>query len=198
METIAENLQILVNEKQAIKQALENQGKEPTDKIATYSRLIDELENPDKVVYLVTPDDGTTTIYAQLVGQEKVDLNATPNDIRIGMKAVTNSGVVDGEKDIPAYFSRYGTKKVSANKEATITGYETDYKEMLVTIATFDSSISNSTVIKYVSIDDAIYEVGTGTKVSNISKDIENEQVSLGIIVKETSVLRFFLVREEV
>lgn len=196
METIAENLQILVDQKKAIKESLENQGKEPTEKISTYAGLINELENPDQVTYCVTVD-GENKAYAVLYGEERAELTATPNDIRLGTVAITDKGITEGEKDIPAYFSRYGTKKVSANTEAIITGDETDYKKMMVTIATFNSSISKSNVVKYVSIDDAIYEVGTGTKVADISKDIEKEQISLGITVEETSVLRFFLVREE-
>ena len=197
METIAENLQILVNEKQAIKQALENQGKEPTEKINQYAGLIDELENPEKTVYLFTPDDGETTVYAQLVGQEKVDLNATPNDIRIGTKAVTNSGVVDGDKVIPAYYSSYGVRKFTADKEVKIKMKEYDYKSLMASMATFNNSLSESVCINLASVGDSMYECKSNTKTSDITKDSENGQIDFGITTEEDSVIRYFVVREE-
>ena len=179
VETIAENLQILVNEKQAIKQALENQGKEPTDKIAQYAGMIDELENPEKTVYLFTPDDGTTTIYAQLVGQEKVDLNATPNDIRIGTKAVTNSGVVDGDKEIPAYYSSYGSKLVYEDTEVIITIPEYDFKSLMIHIASYNTKMSDSVSINAVSVGTEMFEAKTTTKLSDIIIDSTNEQIKV-------------------
>ena len=198
METIAGNLQILVDEKQAIKQALENQGKEPTDKIVQYAGLIDELENPDKVVYLFTPDGGETTVYAQLVGEEKVDLNATPNDIRIGTKAVTNSGVVDGDKDIPAYYCRYGSKLVFAESEIVIDIPEYDFKSLMISIASYNTKISDSISVNFVSVGTEMYEAKATTKLADITVDTTNERINVGITASEKSVVRYFVIKEEV
>lgn len=197
MPTTAELLQTLVDIKAGLKTALEKQSKEPTDAFSTYAGLIDGLENPDKVEYFVTCD-GTIKKYAQLVGEEKVELTATANDVREGTSVIVDSGYLEGEKYIPSYHSRYGKKAVTSGSEAIITGDETDYEQIMVSIAPFNSSLDESVAVMYVSVDNAMYEVNTGNKISDITKDVNNEQVNLGIVVDELSILRFFLVREEV
>lgn len=197
MPTIAENLQTLIDIKADLKGSLTAQGKEVSDSFATYAGAIDALENPDNIEYLLTVD-GETAVYAQLHGEEKVDLTATANDIREGSVAVVNSGVITGEKFIPPYVAAYGTKFALADSEATLDGYETNYNQIMLSLAPYDSSINASTAVNYISIGDSLYEVGTGTKVSDITKDVDNDQIFLGITPTAKSVLRFFVVREEV
>ena len=95
MVTIAEKLQKLLDIKAGLKTALESQSKEPTDNFASYAGLVSGLENPEKVEYFVTAD-GENKKYAQLVGEEKVDLTATENDIREGKVAIIDDGVATG------------------------------------------------------------------------------------------------------
>jgi hypothetical protein len=197
MPSIAENLQTLINIKNGLKEALNRQGKAPTNAMGSYAGLIDGLENPERVVYTVTLD-GENEVFAQLHGEEKVQLTATPNDIREGSVAITETGVITGEKFIPSYISRYGKKYVLANSEAVITGAATDYKQIMISIAPFDSSLDASVGINYVSVDDSVYDVNTGLKVASITKDVANDRVNLGVIATEKSVLRYFLVEEEV
>ena len=196
MATIEENLQTLRDIKAGIKTSLENQNKEPTDSFASYSGLVDDLENPDDITYCVTLD-GENKAYAQLYGQEEITLTATANDIRINTSAITGNGYTEGEKEIPAYFSRYGYKIIQSGQEVIITGHETDFKNLMITIATYDSSIDESVSVNYVSIDESVYEAKSTTKLSDIEKDLDNEQIKIGITVTEKSVLRYFVVREE-
>lgn len=195
MPTIAENLQTLINLKAKIKTALKNQGKEPTEALGTYAGLIDDLENPDMVTYFVTLD-GVNQARTQLHGQEKVQLTAGPNDIRKNTVAITEKGVTTGEKNIPAYFSRYGYSIIAAGSEAIIDKQE-DYKDILVTIAPFDTSVSNSVSINHVSVENSMYKVNSTTKLSDIVADTMNQQVKLGVTVDVMSILRYFVVREE-
>ena len=197
MPTIAENLQTLVEKKQAIKEALQNQGKEPTDELGTYPGLIDALENPDNITYLVTVD-GENSAYTVLHGQEKVELNATTNDIRIGTKAVTETGVTDGEKEIPAYYSRYGERKFTKGTEVKIKMKEYDDKSLMTSMATFNVDLDKSISVNATSIGDSMYECKSNTKLSDITKDSANEQINFGITANEDSVIRYFVVREEI
>lgn len=197
MPSIAENLQTLINIKNGLKDALNRQGKAPTNAMGSYAGLIDGLENPERVVYTVTLD-GENEVFAQLYGEEKVQLTATPNDIREGSVAITETGVITGEKFIPSYISAHGAKLTPANKPVTLSSYESIYDQIMVTLAPFESSINESVAIRYVSIGDSIYDVTTGSKVSDIKKDIANEQIVLGITPTEKSVLRYFVLREEV
>lgn len=196
MPTIAENLQTLIDQKAAIKAALESQGKEPTEALGSYAGLIDTLENPEKVVYCVTVD-GEDKKFAQLYGEQKVDLTATANDIRIGTTAITDAGYLEGTKVIPAYYVGYGKKIVLADNDVTITNPQYDYKELMITIAPYDTSVNESVSVEYVSIEDSMYEAKSATKISDISKDLINGQVNLGITATEKSVVRYFITREE-
>lgn len=198
MATIAENLQTLVNNKAAIKAALEKKEKNPSDVLGSYAELIEELDNEEQVSYVLTNADGTQKVYAQLSSKEPVTLTAGANDIRLNTSAITNDGYTEGTKDIPAYYSRYGHKFVQAGTEAMIDNHEIDYESLMVTIAPFNSSVDESVSVNYVSIDDSMYEAKSTTKLSDITKDVENETIHLGITVSELSVLRYFVVREEV
>lgn len=196
MPTIAENLQTLVELKGAIKASLQSQGKEVSDSLSTYAGLIDSLENPDEVIYCVTVD-GVNKAYAQLYGKKKVELTATENDIRLGTSAITNTGYTDGKKDIPGYYVIYGYKAVQAGIEAVI-NYWPGIESLLVTIVPFDTSVSDSVAVKYVSVDKAMYESNSTTKISDISVDTVNERINLGVTPDVRSILRYFVVRKEV
>lgn len=198
MATIFENLQTLVEQKAAIKSALEAKGKEPTDKLSTYPELINELDNEEQVSYVLANADGSQKIYAQLSSREPIKLTAGANDIRLNTSAITNEGYTEGTKDIPAYFSGYGKKILPANTEVTITNHEADYKSIMITISSYNTSMSDSVNVKYSSVDNSIYETNSTNKISDITKDTSNEQIKLGITVTEKSVLRYFVVREEV
>ena len=197
MATIAENLQTLIEQKAAIKAALDNKGKEPTDALATYAGLINELENEEQISYVLTNADGSQRAYAVKNAEEAISLTATENDIRINTTAITDTGYTEGAKEIPAYFSTYGKMFAQANKEAVINVPEYDYKNIMVSIGTYNNSVSESTKVTYVSIDNAMYEANTTNKVSDITIDTTNKQVKLGITPSVLSVIRYFIVREE-
>lgn len=122
---------------------------------------------------------------------------ATDNDVREGAVYASDGGISTGTKFIPPYYVRCGYKYVSAGKEANISCPEYDYQNIIVTIATYNTNWQQSTILKYVSIDNSLYNVVDNTKVSDITVDYENERINLGITVNEKSVLRYFIVREE-
>lgn len=201
MKTIAENLQTLVDNKKSIKTALENQGKEPSDKISEYAGLIDELENPDQVTYLVTVD-GENTAYTVLHGQEKVELNATPNDVRIGTKVIAENGIMDGEKDIPAYHTTRGSVAVFSNADFVIDvlkGDRYDYTELFCVIAPYNTSLRDSVAVDKSVLYDAVYPAGSTEKLADVVKDAVNKAINLGITNGDTPyVIQFMTYREEI
>ena len=197
MATIAENLQTLIEQKAAIKAALDSKGKEPTDALATYAGLIEELENEEQISYVLTNADGSKRAYAVKNAEEAISLTATENDIRINTTAITDTGYTEGAKEIPAYFSTCAKKVINANVEAVIDVPEYDYKNIMVSLAPYNNSVSESTAVNYVSIDNAMYEANSTTKVSEITIDTDNQQVKLGITPSKLSILRYFIVREE-
>lgn len=199
METIAENLQILVDQKQAIKESLENQGKEPTEKISTYAGLIAELENPEQVTYCVTVD-GENKTYATLYGEERAELTATPNDIRTGTVAITDDGLTTGEKDIPAYHTTRGAVAVMPKQEFKISSLKEryDYTELFCLIAPWNETIENSVAVDKSVLYDSVYPVSSTQKLADVVKDATNKAIKLGITNGSTPyVIHFMTYREE-
>lgn len=199
MATIAENLQTLINIKANIKAALENQNKTPTESFATYPDLIDGLENPDNVSYCVTVD-GEKKVFAQLYGEEKVTLTATPNDIRLDTSAITNEGYTEGEKEIPSYQTTRGAVAIRANGEFKITSLKEryDYTELFCVIAPYNTSLSNSVAADKTVLYDAVYPVGSTEKLADVIKDAVNKVVDLGIVNGEQPyVIQFMTYKEE-
>jgi hypothetical protein len=196
MSTIVDKLNLLLENKNAIKAVLEEKGKEPSDVLSTYAQSISELDNEEQVSYVLSNADGSKKIYAQLSSKEPITLTATENDIRLGSTAITNEGFVEGTKDIPSYYSGYGSKMITAGSEAVIKKEEYDYKSIMITIAPYDAA-TGSTSVNYVSVSDAMYEAKTTTKLSDITINEDEKQVNLGITVDVLSVMRYFIVREE-
>lgn len=158
--------------------------------------IVFNTESP-QVTYALTNADGTQRAYAVLESEAPVTLTATNNDIRSGTTAITNTGYTEGTKDIPAYYSGCGEVFVQAGATAIINDLEYDYKYLMVTMAPFNTSVSESTAVKYVSVENAMYEANATEKLADITIDTVNQQVNLGIIAEELSVLRYFIVREE-
>lgn len=197
MATIMENLQTLIEQKAAIKAALENQGKAPTDTLSTYAGLISSLENPDEVTYCVTVD-GESKSFAQLYGQQKVTLTATENDIRENTSAITDNGYTEGTKKIPSYQSQKGTKLVPVNTAINLYSELYDCTKFQATLAIFNSSIPNSVQVDKVTVDEALYTANSTEKLADLSIDHENMQVDFGITNGGTiAVMRYFIMREE-
>ena len=195
--TIAEKLQIVLEQKNAIKAALESQGKSPSDDLSTYAGLINDLENPDQVTYCVTID-GETKTYATLYGEERAELTATANDIRKDTVAITDSGITIGEKDIPSYHSRTGKRILQAKSDVVIpTHKHYNYTQLQCTIAKYRNSISDSVEVIASNIDNSLYEAMSTNKLSEITIDDSTQSVNLGIVADEKSVLRYFSMKEE-
>ena len=130
--------------------------------------------------------------------EQAVIADATANDIRIGKTAITESGLITGTKEIPVYYSNYGYKLLSANKEATLFLPRYNYKNLLVTISTYNTSREQSLNVTYISIDNGMYAIGNNTKLSDITIDEEKQQIKFGITVNEKSILRYFVITEEI
>ena len=197
MSTIADKLNLLLENKNAIKAVLEEKGKEPSDVLSTYAQSISELDNEEQVSYVLSNADGSKKIYAQLSSKEPITLTATENDIRLGSTAITNEGFVEGTKDIPAYYSWTGKKIIQAGSAVTISIPKYQYTQLLVTLSNYNTSISESVEVVATNIEDEMYEAKTTTKLADITLDDATETIDLGITADVKSVLRYFTMKEE-
>lgn len=141
-------------------------------------------------------DENGNEITGVVVDQETV-FTATDNDVREGFVYAGDNGVSTGTKDIPSYRTRYGCKLVAANSEVVIPAPEYNYSNLSVIIAAYDTSVAESILSTYVSIDGGMYAVGSSIKLSDITIDTTNERINLGLSVPEKSVVRYLVTREE-
>ena len=146
--------------------------------------------------FILVDDDGN-----EITGvcvDNPVVFTAGDNDVREGFVYAGDSGVSTGTKDIPAYYSNFGTKILSANQEAVIYMPKYNYENLIVTISTYNTSPTQSLDVTYVSVYDGMYAIGDSTKLSNITMDEDNQQIKLGITVSKKSVLRYSIITEEI
>lgn len=144
----------------------------------------------------ILEDEAGAQFMAVCVGEETV-FTATDNDVREGLVYASDKGVSTGTKIIPVYYARCGKKFVLAGNEATMVIPEYNYDNLIVTISTYNTSLSQSVASTYVSIDDAMYVAGNNAKISDITINAENGQINLGVTVDKKSVLRYFVLKEE-
>lgn len=148
---------------------------------------------------------GKTFIIEDLNGNEVVGVvtdqeqvfTATDNDVREGMVYASDGGVSIGVKNIPSYHTRYGCRVIASGKNAIIPTPEYDFNNLFVIIAVYDTSIAKSVLSTYILIDGGMYEVGSSTKLSDVSVDQINKEIDLGLIMSEKSVIRYLVTREE-
>ena len=150
---------------------------------------------PLKTLKLV--DDNGVEIVGVVVGQETI-FTASDNDVREGMVYASDSGVSIGTKNIPAYYATYGKKIAFPGQEAYVCTPRYNYSNVLITIANYNTNIDQSLDVMYVSIEDGMYTVSDHTKVADITIDDKSQQIKLGIIVSEKSVLRYSIITEEI
>ena len=97
------------------------------------------------------------------ITDEEVELTATPNDIRMGMTAVTDTGVTVGEKDIPSYITVEGTRKISPGDDFVVKVRDGlyDYTKLQSLFCLYNTATSNSVSTDKVAIGDTVYAVNS-------------------------------------
>lgn len=160
-----------------------------------------------EIDYMPVGDDGETYILIDEHGNEvpavltdeEVDLTATANDIREGVIAVTDDGVIEGTKEIPSYISREGARAVPNNSKfiLPIDGY--DYTKFQAIVCLFNTTLANSVAAKKVAINDSVYPVDSTEVESTIVKDLVNKRIDLGITntYGKPCLIRYFTLKEE-
>lgn len=184
-------------------------GKEHHGYLTIYCREGDNVEyiwrevarNVEDVVTYILIDESGNEIPAVLVDEEMI-FNATPNDIREGMVAATETGVTVGEKEIPAYYTTEGVQFITAGSEFKIVIRESDrydYTKLQAIICPFNTTVADSVAAEKVCINDNLYTTGDTTSLASTSLDHENKAISLGM-TNDTDVLyviRYFTYKEE-
>lgn len=143
--------------------------------------------------YILIDEDGNE-IPAVLVDEE-VALTATANDIRQGTTAITDDGVITGEKNIPSYHTTEGMRVVTAGKDFVIDnlGSECEFTKLQALFC------SNSVSTEKVCINNKVYNVNSTAAISEVTVDPDDHIIDFGIInnTKNPYVIRYFTYKEE-
>ena len=166
--------------------------------MAIYGNIIGGYA-PVKVMQLEL-DDGT--VLEGVVAEEAPVINATENDVRKGKTVITNAGVIEGQKDIPAYRTTAGTRRIKPGENFSIPlpGYDKyDYTKIQCVIVRYNTSLNDSIYTEKVVIYDDLYSVLSTEKISTITKNFADKSIDFNIVndSENTYVIRYFTYREE-
>lgn len=193
----------LIEKIKAVADAIRNKtGYPSTMTIDEMPDLIDMIESGTTMysdnTYIVV-DEAGNEIPAVLT-EEEVKLTASAaTDIRAGTTAVTDEGVVTGEKEIPAYYTSEGVAAISAGSSLVLYSPYFDFTKLQAIICTFNSSIDDSTAAEKVVINDNVYAVNSTASIATLSKDASIQAVKFGITNSSDTLclIRYFMFKEE-
>ena len=142
-------------------------------------------------------DESGAEIPAVLVDEVTV-FDATANDIREGKIAATEDGVTVGTKEIPAYHTYDAYRIVPNGSNFTISHPNYDYTKFQSIICEFNKNLLNSVAATKVSVYDNVYDVGSTTPISSLTKDESTKSIDLGITNESggINILRYIMYKE--
>ena len=130
--------------------------------------------------------------------KHEVELTASANDIRLGYVAITDKGLITGEKDIPAYHTYEGYRAVSKNSEFILPHDDYDYTKLQAIFCLFNTNTSNSTAAIKVSIANNVYDIASNVPVSAVRKDHDRELIDFGLTndTGKNCIIRYIMYKE--
>lgn len=162
-------------------------------------------EMAEAIESMEVADDGTNTyilvdengneVPAVLVDEPvMLTANAT-TDIRKGMTAVTDAGVVTGEKEIPAYHTTEGMRVITSGNPFILEklGPSAGFTKLQALLCV------SSVAADKVCINAKVYETNSTTVLSEVVGDIVKGSIDFGISNNSGKpyVIRYFTYREE-
>ena len=146
---------------------------------------------------IILVDENGTEVAAVLTNEE-VDLTATANDIRKGVSAVTDEGIVTGTKEIPTYHTTEGYKVIANGAKFTVTIDDYDYTKLQAIFCPYNTTVAKSVVAEKVAIDGSVYAVRSAVVEASIVKDSVNGKIDFGFTNNTGSsyVIRYFSYKE--
>lgn len=124
---------------------------------------------------------------------------ATANDIRKGCTALTGSGVIEGNKEIPAYYTSEGYVLVTAGSSVKIPKVtDCDYTKLQALFCKFNGNITNSVFTEKVCINDSVYAVASTEALSEVTINTHDQSIDFGVMNdgEDPLIIRYFMYKE--
>lgn len=165
----------------------------------TPTEMIEAVTNiMDSATYILVDEQGNE-FPAVYVDSEQV-FTATANDIRIGTTAASDAGVIEGSKNIPAYYVAEGYRLITKGSEFETTPFaDYDFTKLQVILCPWGGSLSKSVAADKVVIGENVYPVNSNTAIATVIRDSVNNKINLGITNDSDGlyVMRYFTYKED-
>lgn len=169
-----------------------------TDKIP-FDKLSEEIGKIETMPEMFILEDEDGNQLAAVLTDEPIELTADKKtDIRIGTTAVTSEGVVQGEKEIPAYHVTEGTKVIPNNSAFLISIPNYDYTKLQAILTPYKSSLADSVASDRVVINGKVYPVQSNVSEASVTINDELKRIELGLVNSSGSpcIIRYFSYKE--
>lgn len=145
--------------------------------------MIEAVTNIMETGTYILVDEAGTEIPAVFV-ENVTRFNATANDIRIGTVAVTDSGVTEGTKEIPAYHTEQGRYTIKPGEALVIPMFSDRcrYTGLNVIVCAYTGNSDSSVSAEMVVINDKLYPVGSTTPLSEVTVNDDAQTIELGFV----------------
>lgn len=150
--------------------------------------------------FVIVDEDGNE-VHAVLVDDE-IAITATPNDVRKGVTAITNDGVIVGEKEIPVYVTLEGRRQIKSGARFEIPYLSSqsmyDFTKLQAIICEFNTTLTNSVAADKVVINENVYPVHSTESIGIVSKNAASAKIDIGITNNsdKSYVLKYFMYKE--
>lgn len=171
-----------------------------TDKLSL-DEMVEEIDymptGDDDNTYILVDEDGNEI--PAVLTEEEVDLTATANDIREGVVAVTDDGVITGEKEIPSYHTSEGYKIITNGSKFVLTMMKNrhEYTKLQAILCPFNTNLTNSVGAEKVAIENNVYPVQSTVSESQITV-VGTDRIDFGITNTSGKpyLIRYFTYKE--
>lgn len=168
----------------------------------TLDQMVENVDGIDVMPETVILVDEDGVEVPAVFTDEIVEITATANDIRLGTTAITNEGIITGEKVIPAYHTTEGVTIIPVGSEFTIYIPESDrydYTKIQVIMCPLNGTPDQSVAAAMVAINNEVYMVEESEVIGSLSVDHDSKEIKLGITNSDNVpfVVRYFTYKEE-
>jgi len=155
-----------------------NETTEPMS-LSKMVELSEGLEVPPETYILV--DENGNEYPAVMTAKEVILTADAATDIRKGTVAVTDKGVVTGEKEIPAYHVTQGSRAIPDGRNCEINVQNYEYTKLQAVMCLFNTDSSNSVAADRVVIDSKVYPVQSTIAEASVTTKSDPGSIDFGI-----------------
>lgn len=173
-----------------------------TDKMSI-DEMIEEIEwidNPEvpSPTYILVDELGNEI--PAVLTDEIIPITATSNDIRLGVTAITDAGIIEGTKEIPSYVTTEGFRFIPNGSAFSLylSNGSYAYTKLQAIFCEFNTNKTDSVSADRVVINDNVYPVMSTVSESTVTVDNDKKIINFGLTntFGTPYIVRYFTYKE--